>query len=184
MKKHPMYYDAQLIQVTTDPPCLVLTYQGRVLELPTLAGGTDWLAQFINSTGVARWDSPMACWRFDPYLDQSLRRVVEIDDGDEIGWSNAANPGGWTAPRAILPGAAGAFVAADTQEVRIAVPAEFFDLAERYGLSVEDLLRGFVADACRLDSPMDNPRADGYCSNGGDEEELAETYLERAYGQD
>ncbi|WP_242482662.1 TrfB-related DNA-binding protein [Thiocystis violacea] len=71
-----------------------------------------------------------------------------------------------------------------SMKMQLDVPAEFFDLAERYGLDVEDILRGFIADACRLDSPVDSPRADGYCSNGSDEEMLAEDYLERAYGQD
>lgn len=183
MKIQPTYYDAQLVEVTTtDPPRLVLKYQGREIGLPASTDSGDWVARFIDRVGVARWAAELRGYRFEAYLDQSLRRCSEFDDGDWIGWINAANPDGWIAPRGILPGADGAFVADDSLPVRLAVPPEFFDLADRYGLDVEDILRGFIADACGLDSPVDNPRADGYCSNGNDEKMLAEGYLERAYG--
>ena len=35
-------------------------------------------------------------------LRHPITTVVELDDGARIGWSNAANPDGWTAPRGIV----------------------------------------------------------------------------------
>ena len=43
----------------------------------------------------------------------------------------------------------------------------------------EVVLRGFIADLCRLISWADNPRTDGYCSNGSDERSMAREYYER-----
>ncbi|MBK1718103.1 hypothetical protein [Thiocystis violacea] len=179
---HPTYYDAQLVEVRTDPPRLVLAYQGRAIALPVRAGGGDWRTRSGDRVGVARWDAALDGYRFEAYLDQSLRRVVELDDGARIGWSNAANLNGWTAPRGILPGSDGAFIEDDTVPVRLAVPPEFFDLAEHYGLAVEAILQNFIADACGLESLLEQPRADGYCANGSDEALLVGDYLERAYG--
>jgi hypothetical protein len=38
------------------------------------------------------------------------------------------------------------------------------------------VLRGFIADLCGIMNWANNPRADGYSSNGSDERQMAEQY--------
>lgn len=62
------------------------------------------------------------------------------------------------------------------------LPPEFVDLCSTKGISVEQVLRGFIADLCGLQNYLDEPREDGYSSNGSDERHMAHDYFERAYG--
>ena len=173
------YYDAHLIDATEAG--LVLEYQGRRLELPTFQPVGDWLRNQIGQTGVVECAPEDQCWRFNAYLDQSLRRMSEFDQPERLGWRNDTDPDGWTAPRSIIPGKDGAFIEDDTEPVQIDVPPEFFDLCARYQLTPEAVLRGFIADTCDLISYVREPRGDGYGSNGSDERMMASDYLNRAY---
>lgn len=173
------YYDACLIDATEAG--LVLEYQGRRLELPSFQPVGEWTRKAIGQTGVVEYAPEGLCWRFNAYLDQSLRRMSELDEANRLGWRNDAEPTGWTAPRTIVPGAGGAFVEDETEPVQIAVPPEFFDLCSRYQLTPEAALRGFIADACDLVNYVKEPRGDHYCSNGSDERMMAADYLNRAY---
>lgn len=136
---------------------------------------------------------PAFGFNFYPYVDQSLRRVPELDfysddvDGDGrlipvVGWSVGSPPRGFRAPIGIVPGENGWFVADETVELKIRVPKEFVELAKRYGESSEGLLKSFIADVCGLQNFLSNPRADGFQSNGSDERDYAEAWLERSYG--
>lgn len=176
----PIYYDARLVSVTDAG--MVLEYQGKQLELPTFQPPNSWLLDQVGKTGIAEYVEQSACWRFTPYLDQSLRRVFELDYADRIGWRNEEEPDGWTAPRCVVPGENGAFIEADTEEVTLAVPQEFIGLCEQYQLTPEEILHGFIADAAGLMNYVRSPRADGYSSNGSDERGMAQDYLDRAYG--
>ena len=66
-------------------------------------------------------DFPM--YRFQPYMDQSLRRAFELDvfehvapvgspryNAERIGWRNAACIDGFLAPAGIIPGENGRFI--------------------------------------------------------------------------
>lgn len=174
---HQAYHDARLIAVNGQ--ALVIEYQGQQIELPTFEG---WLSQSLGQVGIVQWAPESQCWRFNGYCDQSLRRVFELDHAERIGWRNDANPGGWTAPRCVVPGVDGAFVEDDTTAVVIDVPQVFFDRCELYGRTPEEVLRGFIADTCDLGSYLSAPRADQYCSNGSDEQMLASNYLDRIFG--
>ena len=46
-------------------------------------------------------------------------------------------------------------------------------------MSPEVVLRGFIADLAEIMNWADNPRADGYSSNGSDERRYAMEYYER-----
>lgn len=59
------------------------------------------------------------------------------------------------------------------------LPLEFVHLCRRDHVAPELVLRGFIADLCELVSWADQPRTDGYCSNGSDEREMARAYYER-----
>lgn len=45
----------------------------------------------------------------------------------------------------------------------------------------EVVLRGFIADLCGLMNWSNNPRTDGYSSNGSDERDYAEAYYRVGY---
>lgn len=178
MNPKPTYYDATL--ATEQDGLLGLDYNGRRLELPGFPGPV--FAGRVGQVGVASWAFEGKCYRFEAYLDQSLRRLPELDHGDRIGWTNATKPHGWTAPRDILPGVNGAFLENETEAVSIDIPPEFWNLADHYGQDPVSILRGFIADACGLKNAVGNPRCDHYSSNGSDERRLAGDYLDRAYG--
>ena len=69
-----------------------------------------------------------------------------------------------------------------SESVTIELPDEFLELCQRYEQSPESVLRNFIADATGIISDYDKPRPDGYSSQGSDEREIAQAYLERAYG--
>ena len=62
----------------------------------------------------------------------------------------------------------------------IKLPAEFLYLCMRDGTTPETVVRGFIADLCRIYNDAETPRTDGYCTNGSDERDLARQYYERA----
>lgn len=59
------------------------------------------------------------------------------------------------------------------------LPPEFVMLCQDDDVSPEEVLRGFIADLAGIRNWADNPRTDGYSSNGSDERRLAEEYYER-----
>jgi len=64
-------------------------------------------------------------------------------------------------------------------KITIELPPEFIRLCEHDGVKPEVVLRGFIADLCGIMNWANNPRADGYSSNGSDERLYAERYYER-----
>src|SRR5206468_4282491 len=60
--------------------------------------------------------------------------------------------------------------------VTIELPLEFIVQCRQDGVTPEVVLRGFIADLCGLISWANNPRTDGYCSNGSDERRMAREY--------
>jgi hypothetical protein len=65
------------------------------------------------------------------------------------------------------------------KRVTLHLPVEFVELCQGHGVEPEFVLRGFISDLCGLISWADNPRTDGYCSNGSDEREYAWQYYQR-----
>jgi hypothetical protein len=65
------------------------------------------------------------------------------------------------------------------KKVCIDLPPEFIALCERDSVTPETVLRGFIGDVCSLISWVNNPRTDGYGSNGSDERDMAYAYYER-----
>jgi hypothetical protein len=63
--------------------------------------------------------------------------------------------------------------------VTIELPPEFIERCRRDQVTPETVLRGFIADLCGIMNWANNPRADGYSSNGSDERRRAEEYYER-----
>ena len=63
--------------------------------------------------------------------------------------------------------------------VTLKLPPEFIALCEHDDTTPEVVLRGFIGDLCGIMNWANNPRADGYSSNGSDEREMARAYYER-----
>ena len=136
---------------------------------------------------------PAGSCYFRAYVDQSLRRVPELDSHDQadshdsrvsevIGWRCDTRPGGFRTPIGIIPGEAGCFLPDETIPVTVHVPPEFIRECRRVQLSPEDLLRSFIGDLAGIQNFVACPRADGYGSNGSDERDHAMAWLDRAHG--
>jgi len=67
----------------------------------------------------------------------------------------------------------------DQHTITIELPVEFIELCERDQVKPETVLRGFIADLCGIMNWANNPRADGYSSNGSDECDMADAYYQR-----
>jgi len=170
VKLYAEYYDCQLVSRS-------VRYQGR-----TLPGVQLPLAAADGLIGVTRWNIATARWTFTPYLDQSMRRRPELDESKSMGWANERCPDGWTAPRDVVPGVRGLFVEDDTSPVTIDVPGEFLQLCGWFGVTSEAVIRAFIADACAIKNSPDDPRADGYNTNGLHSQYAAEDYMNTAFG--
>lgn len=133
-----------------------------------------------------------ACY-FYSYIDQSLCRAPELDCIDRladdagrkpkvIGWRCDARPNGFRAPVGVIPGEGGRFVDDETEPVTLRVPPEFVRECLRVQMTPYELLRSFVGDVAGINSYVTCPRADGYGSNGSDERDYADAWLQRAHG--
>lgn len=138
-------------------------------------------------------DAPAGSCYFRCYIDQSLRRVPELDSNDRassddgraqevIGWRCDARPHGFRAPVGIIPGEAGRFVPDETVAITLRVPPEFVRECRRVQMTPEELLRSFVGDLAGIQNFVASPRGDRYGSNGSDERDYAEAWLQRAHG--
>jgi hypothetical protein len=132
-----------------------------------------------------------ACY-FRDYIDQSLRRVPELDSSDRansddgralevVGWRCDARPHGFRVPIGIIPGEAGRFVPDETVAVTLRIPPEFVRECRRVQMTPKELLCSFVGDLAGIQNFAAYPRADRYGSNGSDEREYAGAWLHRAH---
>lgn len=198
------FFNARLIEIASDESgsnFLVFDYQGQERREPTFSGNTEILSRNVGKTGVAirtDWqseDRDFPEYRFEAYIDQSLRRAFELDmidhivpvgspnyNAERIGWRNDLCPDGFLAPAGIIPGENGRFVEDETEGLTIDVPPEFVRLCEEFKATPLKVIRGFIADAASLHNYVIEPRADGYSSNGSDERMMAYGYIDRAYG--
>lgn len=145
---------------------------------------------YLMASRVLR-EAPRGGCCFYAYMDPTLRRVPELDSVGHsedangraaIGWCCDSKPGGFWAPVGLIPGEGGRFVPDDTIEVSVRVPPEFVRECRRVQMGPEDVLRSFVADLAGVQNFIACPRADGLSSNGSDERDYAEAWLERAHG--
>lgn len=175
---------------------LTIDHAGTTREL---RGGGRWSEEF-SPRNVGRFgyvvsarsfggEGPAGACYFRDYLDQSLRRVPELDLPvralsalDVVGWCCDARPDGFRAPVGLIPGECGRFVPDETVAVTLRVPPEFVRECGRVQMTPEELLRSFVGDLAGINNFVACPRADGYDSNGSDEREYADAWLQRAHG--
>lgn len=179
---------------------LTIEYAGTTREL---IGGGRWSEEYsrrklgkfgyLVSAHPSGDEVPAGACYFRDYIDQSLRRVPELDTANRsgardgrvsefVGWCCDARPGGFYAPVGIIPGEAGRFVPDGTVPVTLRVPPEFVRECRRVQMTPEELLRSFVGDLAGIQNFSASPRADGYGSNGSDEREYAGAWLRRAHG--
>lgn len=167
-----------------------------------LQGGAMW-NEGHSRLAIGKWgyieqapfsnELPAGACYFRDYIDQSLRRVYELDrldnaisnDGHNpvaIGWCCDGFPNGFRAPLGVIPGEAGRFKPDESVSVTLRVPLEFVRECLRVQMTPEKLLRSFVGDLAGIQNYASCPRADRYCSNGSDERMYAASWLERAHG--
>ena len=205
--KPTLFYDAELrsVSLTENSAQLIVAYQGHETILPVEPGNAAYCRRLLETkdggnpiiglarliqrrqNGVAR---SKALYRFDPYVDQTLRRAFDLDafefsrethNANCVGWRNAKFPDGFLAPKGLVPGQQGRFVSSSTQDVPVAVPLEFFELCVRMKSDPETVLKAFIADICSLNSTPELPRADGSVHNGADARRKAREYLRQAW---
>lgn len=198
-------HNVRLLDVTPGPDNherLTIEHAGATR---TIDGGGRWSEDFSrHSVGQvghlvvaasSGHEAPSGAMHFREYVDQSLRRVPELDDlrphldndGTAplvVGWRCDAKPHGFRAPAGLIPGQNGQFVPDESVAVTLRVPKEFVRECRAVRRTPAEVLKGFVGDLAGTANYLNNPRADGYCSNGSDERMFAETWLERAYGMD
>ncbi len=205
--KSTLFYDSELlaVSVTGNDAQLTIRYQGQEMTLQgEVSNATSCQKRLQEQTD----DTPLiglACliprkssgpsrgkngYRFDPYVDQTLRRAFDLDvyefsrethNSNSIGWRNAKHPEGFLAPRGLVPGQQGRFVSSSTQDVPVAVPLEFFELCFRMRTDPETVLKGFIADVCSLTSTPELPRADANMNHGTEAKRKARDYLRQAW---
>ncbi len=178
--KDSIHFDVILRSITETE--MTIDHQDNSLVLTLFPNTSQFMNEEIGQIGFAEYDPVHACWRFNPYLDQSLRRVYEADTPTALGWSCDTKPDRWVASSNIVPGKNGDFVQDQTVELTINIPPEFIALCDNFNQTPERMLRGFIADACGLRNLLNCPREDSYTSNGSDERRMAYEYLERAHG--
>lgn len=187
-------------QAEGDHELLTIEHNGTTREL---IGGGPWSQEHsrrnVGKFGYIVPAQPFgralpagACY-FRDYVDQSLRRVPELDSSDRaasyngralevVGWRCDARPHGFRAPVGIIPGEAGRFVPDETVAVTLRVPPEFVRECRRVQMTPQALLCSFVGDLAGIQNFVACPRADRYGSNGSDEREYADAWLHRAHG--
>lgn len=155
----------------------------------------EWRRKDLEKVGVIRRAElpagvPTRACQFYPYIDQSLRRAPELDwvardvegrDPNVIGWRCDAQPKGFRAPAGLTPGEGGTFVPDRSENVTVRVPHEFVRECERYGMTPAEMLQAFACDSAGIINLHRCPRADGLGSNGSDERDLADAWMERAF---
>lgn len=180
---------------------LIVEISGACYELN---GGHQWsenrsgydvgkFGYLVSASSFGDDSLPLWACHFRTYIDQSLRRVPELDLRElpandvgrvlaTIGWRCDAKPRGFRAPVGIIPGERGAFVPDETVAVTLRVPPEFVRECHYIQMEPATVLKSFVGDLVGMVNYAHCPRADGYSSNGSDERELADAWLQRAHG--
>jgi len=200
------FHNVRLVDVTPGPDIyqtLTVEYQG---EIRKVIGGGRWHAELsrrdigkfgylVRAIPMSNENMPVGASYFRDYLDQSLRRVPELDDlrgtrfangkvPATVGWWCESKPTGFLAPAGLIPGENGQFIPDETIAVMVRVPPEFVRECRGVQRSPEEVLHGFIGDLAGISNYVSAPRADQFGSNGSDERMYAEQWLGRAYGMD
>ena len=170
-------YDAILLTVDLAQQTLLFEAQSHHFVVHSPHAGL-WTTGAVGCSTLRDDES----FRFHVYSDQRLRRAAAFDDPNRSLW-------GWTLGGLVLhihagivPGINGQVVKKDVSPLTFEVPREFQALCKDHGITVTEVLRGFIADLCGLHNVPMLPREDGYSSNGSDERLHARQYWSRAYG--
>lgn len=181
-------HNARLVEASTGQDAqAIFEIDGVQVRAPVATDLSRWIGQIGLFYAALSTDIRAAIkMRFNPYPDQSLRRRPEFDGGLRagagfLGWS-CESRGIFLAPPSIIPGENGRFVPDTTVKLDLDIPPEFEEVCSAVGKSPAELLRGFIADAAGIRNSVATPRADRFNSNGSDERDMAESYIERAWG--
>ncbi|MGN0918113.1 MAG: hypothetical protein ACI4NO_03095 [Oxalobacter sp.] len=205
--KPTLFYDSELLSVsmTGSDAQLTIKYQEQEIVLQGESSNAIYCRKLLEKQesntpliGLTRLIQRKSSgssrnrngYRFDPYVDQTLRRAFDLDvyefsrethNTNSIGWRNAKYPGGFLAPKGLVPGQQGRFISSSTQDIPVAVPLEFFELCIRMRSDPEAVLKSFIADVCHLSSTPELPRADANMNRGTEAKRKARDYLRQAW---
>lgn len=124
--------------------------------------------------------------QFWAYTEPTLRRQPRLDrDHPQLGEVWAWSVGGAQEPILtkphFVPGLRGRYIADLSEPIELSIPPEMVDLCQSRGLTVEQVLRGLMADLCGLQSSPVLPREDGFASQGVVEQVKAMQWLNQAF---
>lgn len=132
------------------------------------------------------WECTTSAVQFWAYADQSLRRQPRLDRkhrqlGELWAWSSSGVKDVILTKPHFVPGMDGRYIADLCEPLELAIPPEMVELCQNRGLTVEQVLRGFVADLCALQSSAVLPREDGYGSSSLVGQVKAMTWLNQSF---
>lgn len=174
-----LFYDATLLSIVDGTA--TYTWHGQTLQRP--ASNRTQQKEQVGKIGLLVVnDVSGEAGFFQPYLEQRLRRAMQYDLADMWAWRLEGKEDIILVKASLIPGTDGQVIFDETTPLVLAIPPEFTALCSEYKMEPEQVLRGFIADACGLQNDFKEPREDSYSSNGSDERTQAYEYLERAYG--
>lgn len=174
-----LFYDAKLLKISDGTA--TYSWQGQRLQRP--ASNLTQQQERVGQIGLLVVNEVSGeTGFFQPYLEQRLRRAMQYDLADMWAWRLEGKEGIILVKSSVIPGIDGRVIIDETTPLLLAIPPEFTALCAEFKSDVEQVLRGFIADACGLQNHFKEPREDGYSSNGSDERTQAYDYLDRAYG--
>ncbi len=173
------FYDARLLSIIDG----MAWYSWQGLTLPRPVTNITQQHGHVGKIGllVVTEESGEAGF-FQPYIEQRLRRAMQYDRPDMWAWRLEDEDSIVLVKTHLIPGIGGGVIIDETTPLLLAIPAEFTALCAEYQIESEEVLRGFIADACDLQNYIQKPREDGYGSKGSDERIRAQDYLACAYG--
>jgi hypothetical protein len=170
-------YDAIVMQVDAGRRALAFSANG---ESHTLY--CEHASSFsVGAIGRLRLPTAGQPFAFQVYADQRLRRATDFDEKANHRWGWRIGERKFTVHWGILPGRNGAVVSRDLARLEIDIPHELIDLCARSSVEPKAVLKSFIGSLCKLTSPFERPREDGYSNISAELADIAVEYFQTAF---
>jgi len=161
-------YDVELIRVNDSKHTLIFRHDGCALAFCA----RNALTRPVGAVGRLTLH-PTGEVGFLVYADPRLRRAPEFDSPEGELWTWRLGEHHFSVRAGVLPGANGAVIEEDVEQLERSIPREFIDLCARFATNPKAALRDFIADVCGIRNCFVQPREDDYSFLGSDERESA-----------
>lgn len=143
----------------------------------------------LKKYGSIQQDPKTKGYYFEIYQDQSLRRVPELDIGNDyhnssyalIGWRNDKHPDGFLAPNGVIPDFGGKYIADKTKVLSLLIPKAMEDICKEYNTTPERLFFDFTNNLTGATSSFNAGSVLNY--SGIAWSALVKAYLTASYGK-